>query len=82
MQLSVWDISLITSFRLRETERFKCNTFKKEIRYSGLQMILEQAGPDMQIFPNELFLKKEHADKSSEKMHLIVFLFDNLYSLL
>lgn len=54
MQLTVWDISLTTSFRLRKMERFKCNIFKRELSYSAVQMILEQAYPDMQILPDEL----------------------------
>lgn len=62
MELTVRDISPTTSFGLRETESFKCNNFKRELSYSVLQMVLEQAYPDTQIFPDELFLKKEHAD--------------------
>lgn len=63
MQLDVWDISSTTSFRLREIESVKCNTFKMELSYSGLQMILQQACSDMQLFPDELFLQREHTDE-------------------
>lgn len=61
IQLAMWHISPKPSFTLKEIESVKWKIIERELRYPGLQLILEQECPDTQIFPDELFLKKEHS---------------------